>query len=86
MGYIFPLFFLYQCSFFSYASQKSWKPPLKALLLLHVSVQMTNNNTAQCLAVVLGLAHISGILVRWGKHESQISAAGFIEACECYLK
>lgn len=39
-----------------------------ALLLLHVSKRMTNNNTAQCLAVVLSPAHICGILVQTCGH------------------
>lgn len=40
------------------------KKKKKEVLLLHVSKRMTNNNTMQCLAVVLSLAHTPGILVQ----------------------
>lgn len=46
-----------------YPFQEPYKKQ-KALLLLHVSKRMTNNNTVQYLAVLLDRAHVSGIFVQ----------------------
>lgn len=52
---------MFWCYFFAFKSHTKNK---KALLLLHVSKRMTNNNTVQYLAVLLDLAHVSGIFVQ----------------------
>lgn len=69
-------------------NSKKKKKLQETLLLLHVSKRMTNNNTMQGLAVVLSLAHVSGILVQTcgcslGESTSHtVSAAGFVQTCE----